>query len=100
MSLRAGEPTKPFGPFMAWAIGSSPTPLTYKGRQSAVLGELAALVAHPALKARLADLAWVNIKRHEAARLTVDGYVESVERILAGKVEMRAGARRRAIRAR
>lgn len=90
MSLQASEAAKPFTPLMAWATGSSPTPLTYRGRQSVVLGELAATVLHPALKARLADLAWVNTKQHEAARLAIDGYVESVELILAGKAEMRS----------
>lgn len=90
MTLQASKPLSPFTPLMAWATGSSPTPLTYRGRQSLVFGELAAQVAHPALKARLADLAWINAKQHEAARLAMDGYVESVERLLAGKTEMRS----------
>jgi len=93
MSLQASEPAKPFTPLMAWANSSSPTPLTYWGRQSVVLGDLAAQVAHPALKARLADLAWVNTKQHESARLAIDGYIESVERIQAGKAEMRSRRR-------
>ncbi|MCF3933238.1 hypothetical protein L1787_07415 [Acuticoccus sp. M5D2P5] len=90
MSLQAGEPLKPFTPLMAWATGSSPTPLTYRGKQSLVFGELAAEVAHPALKARLADLAWVNTKQHEAARLAIESYIECVRRLLAGKAEMRS----------
>ena len=90
MSLQASEAAKPFTPLLAGANGSSPTSVTYRGRQSVALGELAAQVAHPALKARLADLAWVNTKRHEAARLAIEGYIESVERILAGKAEMRS----------
>lgn len=90
MGLQAGEPLKPFTPLMAWAAGSTPTPLTYRGKQSMVFGELAAQVGHPALKARLADLAWVNAKQHDAARLAIDGYIECVSRILAGKAEMRS----------
>lgn len=50
----------------------------------------AAEVAHPALKARLADLAWVNTKQHEAARLAIDGYIECDGRLLAGKAERRS----------
>ena len=90
MGLQAGEPLKPFTPLMAWATGSTPTPLTYRGKQSLVFGELAAQVDHPALKARLADLAWVNTKQHDAARLALDGYIECVGRLLAGKAEMRS----------
>ncbi|GGF67411.1 hypothetical protein GCM10007301_28860 [Azorhizobium oxalatiphilum] len=32
MGLQAGEPLKPFTPLMAWAAGSTPTPLTYRGK--------------------------------------------------------------------
>lgn len=90
MGLQASEPLKPFTPLMAWATGSSPTPLTYRGKQSLVLGELAAQVTHPALKARLADLAWVNTKQHGTARQAIDGYIECINRLLAGKAEMRS----------
>lgn len=91
MDLRAGDPRNPFGALMAWATGSSPTPANYRGRQSVILGDLADKIANPALKARLGDVAWVNARNHAAARIAIDGYVESIERLLSKKGAMRCG---------
>jgi len=39
---------------------SCPTPESFRGDQSTILAELIDHIEHPALRARIADLAWTN----------------------------------------
>jgi hypothetical protein len=91
MTLSATDARKPFGPLASWATGSTPTSLNFRGRQSMVFGEVAKTTEHPALRARLADLAWVNGKNVDAARMAIDAYADSIDRVLLGKATMRSG---------
>ncbi|WP_165191636.1 DUF7380 domain-containing protein [Caulobacter soli] len=65
--------------------------------QARVLGELAGLVAHPGLKARLGDIAWsLDRKLGKAAKIAIDGYVEAARRLVEGAAKARHGIEQRA----
>jgi hypothetical protein len=63
----------------------SPLPEDIQGEQSAVLGQLAGLLAHHGLRAHLADIVWTNDRKLiQAANLAIEAYCECAERLLEG----------------
>lgn len=87
--LRPGEPLRPFAPLLEMTFGSSARPDAYRGPQAEILAELAPTIAQPALRARLADLAWFLAKRPSSARLAIQAYLDCVQRVLRHRAIMR-----------
>jgi hypothetical protein len=75
--------------------GRSPLPEDIQGEQSAVLGQLAGLLAHRGLRAHLADIAWTNDRKLvQAANLAIEAYCECAERLLEGHSNPRFHAKK------
>ncbi|MCP1469680.1 hypothetical protein J3E64_001362 [Sphingobium sp. OAS761] len=87
--LRPADPLQPFAPLIEMAHGSSARPEAYRGPQAETFGDLAPSLEQPALRARLADLAWVLAKRADAARVAIDAYLECIQRLVQRRGHMR-----------
>ena len=63
-------------------------PEDLRGVQSAVIAEVAPAFRNPGLRARLADIAWLNDKQlASTAFCAIDAYCEAVQLVLDGKAE-------------
>lgn len=91
--LRAGEPLQPFAPLMEMAFGSSARPEKYNGPQAGIFGDFATVVVQPALRARLADLAWLYAKRSDCARVAIEAYLDCVRLLVRRRAGMRGKVR-------
>jgi len=87
--LRAAEPLRPFAPLLEMTFSSSARPDAYRGPQAEIFAELAPIIEQPALRARLADLAWFLAKRPDSARLAIQAYLDCVQRLLRHRANMR-----------
>lgn len=75
-----------WGPSMSGPRGRTSIPTDFQGEQSSILAELAPSVAHPGVRARLADLAWSNNRRlGTTAAVAVQAYRECIEGLLDGR---------------
>lgn len=92
MILCASEPLRAFAPLLQMTFGSSAGPDAYRGAQAEIFAAFAPTVAHPALRARLADLGWYLAKRPDAGRLAIRGYLDCLQSLL-GMRGGRGGAR-------
>lgn len=91
--LSASEPLRAFAPLLQMTFGSSAGPEAYRGPQAEILAEFAPRVAHPALRARLADLGWYLARRPDAARLAIRAYLDCLQRLLRDRTGMRGDTR-------
>ncbi len=87
--LRAAEPLQSFAPLLEMTFGSSARPEAYRGPQAEIFAELAPTIEQPALRARLADLAWFLAKHPASARLAVQAYLDCIQRMLRHRAHMR-----------
>ena len=61
-------------------------PADLRGDQSAVIAELVPTLRNPGLRARLADIVWINDRKLAAmAHRAIDSYCEAVQLVLDGK---------------
>jgi hypothetical protein len=93
MTLRPSDPGNIWIPLFTMANGaSSPTAEDFRGEQTANLSAIVCRIASPALRARVADVAWTNNRRDGAsAAAAIDAYCESVAGLLDGRVSPRPG---------
>lgn len=85
LHLRIEDPAEPWGPRWQGPEGRSYTASDFRGEQTAVLVGLLDRVAHPALRARIADVSWYNDRRQAgAAAIAIDAYCEAVRGRLDG----------------
>lgn len=82
LMLRADEPMQPFAPLIQMVVGSSVTAEAYRGAQADIFAEVAPTIGHPALRARIADLAWFLGRRPDSGRLAISSYLASLSRLL------------------
>ncbi len=83
--LRVDDPAEPFGPLLIIGDQRSSTASDFAGKQTEVLAEFAVEVAHPVLRARIADVAWYNDRsKGDSGKLAIDAYCEIIARRLAG----------------
>lgn len=80
-----------FGPLMVLADGKrTAVPDDFRGAQSDVLNQIVAGISHPGLRARIADVVWINDRsRADAAKLAIDAYCEAFEKLEAGEFKDR-----------
>lgn len=81
LHFRLHDRAETFGAMVVFEDGRrSPIPADWKGLQSEEIARAAADIRNPGLRARMADVAWVNDRRdHRSAALAVDAYCEAAE---------------------
>ena len=79
---------EPYGPMSVFDGKRTLIPSDLRGEPSAAIADSVPAIQNPGLRARLADIAWLNDRRLPAmARHAIDAYCESVELVLDGKGE-------------
>lgn len=77
LHLRIEDPAEVFGPMLAMGTRRSIIPSDVRGDQTDILAEQTGLLAHPSVRARLGDVAFLNARRHHGAgRAAMDAYCE------------------------
>lgn len=85
LHLRVDDPAEPWGPRFVGPEGRSYTASDFRGEQNAVLAGIIDGIAHPALRARIADVVWYNDRKQGgAAAAAIAAYSETIERRLDG----------------
>ena len=83
--LRVDDQGEAWGPRWQGSEGRSYTASDFRGEQTAILAGIAESIAHPALRARVADVAWHNDRaRGPMASLAIHAYCEVIERRVEG----------------
>lgn len=82
--FKPGDRGEPYGPLFVFGDGRRTLiPSDFKGDQATAFGEIAAFTKNPALRARLADVAWICRRSDISSKNTaIKAYNESVERLL------------------
>jgi hypothetical protein len=84
--FKPGDKAEPYGPMAVCEGRRTLIPSDLRGPQSDTLAELAPTIRNPGLRARLADVAWLNNRKlSESARLAVESYCEAIELVIARK---------------
>jgi len=84
--LRPSDRGAEWGPWLSTLTQRAPIPDDFKGEQNRTLAQLAPLLTHPGLRARLADLAWTNDRKlGTSAILAIDSYCECAEQLVGGR---------------
>ncbi|MET7242182.1 DUF4209 domain-containing protein [Methylobacterium sp. EM32] len=85
--FKPGDGGEPYGPMMTFDDGRRTlVPSDFRGDQAIVLGEIALMTKNPALRARLADIAWLCRRSDAAAKAAaISGLNESVALVLDGE---------------
>lgn len=85
LHLQVEDPAEPWGPRFVGPEGRSYTASDFRGEQNAVLAGIIDGIAHPALRARIADVVWYNDRKQGgAAAAAIAAYSETIERRLDG----------------
>lgn len=90
LHFRLHDKAGAFGANMMFGNSRTPIPEDWLGEQTEHFFEILEEVEHPALRARLADVVWINDrKKGKAAAIAVMAYCECVEALLSGTYEDR-----------
>ena len=85
--LRMNDPAEVFGPKLVLGDRRSMIPSDVRGEQTAVIADVTPTVAHPLVRARLGDVAFLNDRRHHAAgRAAMGAYCAAADGIRDGTV--------------
>lgn len=81
----------PYGSMVTWSDGRRTLiPSDFSGEQSDVLEVMLPSIAHPGLRARIADVVWLNKKSAAgAAKIAIESYCESIQKLLDGTYRAR-----------
>jgi len=83
--LRVADQAEVWGPRWQGPEGRSYIASDFRGEQTAILAGMVDMIAHPALRSRVADVVWHNERaRGAAATLAIEAYCELIERRLDG----------------
>lgn len=88
MMFRPTDRSEPFGPLIAWGDGRrSIVPSDIPESLNDALASCIPHIRNSILRARIADIAWVNNRRHGAcAAVAVDAYCDVVDKLRAGQL--------------
>ncbi|MBN7778889.1 DUF4209 domain-containing protein [Nitratireductor aquimarinus] len=90
LHFRLHDKAGPFGAKIVGKNGRTPIPEDWLGEQTDHLFRILEEIEHPALRARLADIVWINDrKKSKAAAIAVMAYCECVEGLTSGTYEDR-----------
>jgi hypothetical protein len=80
---------EPYGPILVMDGRRSVIPDDLRGEQSAVFAEIAPVIKNAGLRARLADIAWLNDRKlYASAQLAISSYIEAVRMVMEGKATL------------
>lgn len=86
---------EPYGPMLVMDGRRSMIPSDLRGAQSDVFAAIAHGIVNPGLRARLADIAWLNERKKVAmGRLAINSYCAAVQDVMDGKAELFLRTRR------
>ncbi|KCZ64118.1 hypothetical protein L53_06355 [Hyphomonas sp. L-53-1-40] len=84
------DPAEPYGPMIVMDGRRSMIPSDLAGEQSEQLAAYAPTINNPTLRARVADIAWLNDrKRRDMADLAIEAYLQRVIQYLNGEAQFR-----------
>ena len=83
------DTAEPYGPMGVFGTERTLIPSDLQGDQSTVFAEIVPDIRNPGLRARLADIAWINDRKlADLARQAIKAYCEAVQLVLDGKAEL------------
>ncbi|RUP00630.1 hypothetical protein [Hyphomicrobium sp.] len=87
--FKPNDKAEPYGPMFVANGRRSLIPSDLRGAQSEVFAAVAPRILNPGLRARLADIAWLNNRKHVAmAQLAIGSYCEAVQDVTRGQAEL------------
>jgi len=87
--FKPNDKAEPYGPKFVMDGRRSIIPSDLRGAQSEVFAAVAPAVVNPGLRARLADIAWLNDRKQAAmAQLAISSYCAAVQDVIDGKAEL------------
>lgn len=90
LHLRVDDRANVFGDRLSTGDIRTPIPEDWRGEQSTHFHEILEEIEHPALRARLADIAWLNDrKKGDAAAIAIASYCDCVKKLADGTFEVR-----------
>jgi len=88
LHFRLNDKSGPYGAQMVLAGKRTSIPEDWRGQQNDHFFEILEEIEHPALRARLADVVWLNDRRKSsAAKIAVTAYCECVEGLIDGNFD-------------
>lgn len=88
--LRVSDPASPYGPMFEMEGRRALIPEDFRGDQNSALATIFDTLKHPALRARVADMVWLNDRQQKrAAEVAVSAYTELVEKLDRGELKHR-----------
>lgn len=87
--FKPNDKAEPYGPMLVANGRRSLIPSDLRGAQSDVFAAVAPRILNPGLRARLADIAWLNNRKQVAmAQLAISSYSLAVQDVALGKAEL------------
>lgn len=87
--FKPNDQSEPYGPMFVMDGRRSIIPSDLRGAQSEVFSAVAPDVVNPGLRARLADIAWLNDRKQAAmAQLAISSYCAAVQDVIDGQAEL------------
>lgn len=87
--FKPNDKAEPYGPMFVAEGRRSIIPSDLRGTQSDVFAAIAPSISNPGLRARLADIAWLNDRKQAAmAQLAISAYCAAVQDVIDGKAEL------------
>lgn len=87
--FKPGDRAEPYGPMFVADGRRSLIPSDLRGVQSEVFATVAPCISNPGLRARLADITWLNDRKQAAmAQLAISSYCAAVQDVADGEAEM------------
>jgi hypothetical protein len=88
LHFKPNDRASPYGPLSQFNGKRSAIPDDFRGAQCEVLREILPTIRHPGLRARIADIVWLNNRKaREAAEAAVTALVETVDALLDGTMK-------------
>lgn len=86
MQFHPEDPAEPYGAMFVFEDKRSQIPNDFSAEQVAELAKAAAKIQHPGIRARIADVAWLQDRANRPmAELAVQSYEECIKLVLTGK---------------
>lgn len=87
--FKPNDKAEPYSPMFVMEGRRSLMPSDLRGVQSEVFAAIAPGIVNPGLRARLADIAWLNdLKQATMAQLAISSYCAAVQDVIVGKAEL------------
>lgn len=89
MHFKPNDRAEPYGPMFVMDRRRSVIPSDFRGAQSEAFAAIAPRIVNPALRALLADIAWLNDRKHVAmAQLAISAFCAAVQSVIEHQAEL------------